>query len=163
VVWEASYSKRNFIGRSLTRLALTVGWLALATYTWGMGHEHLAYLTWIAGAVVLVLWIAMFVRMFQAQYSHSYRLTNRRLFVSTGIIHRRKDMMELMRIKDIFTRQQSLLDRGLGLGTVVVVPNEKEIPTFYLTGVDDPQEVMDLIWHHVRAERDQRSVKVEDV
>jgi len=90
-------------------------------------------------------------------------LTNRRLFVSTGIIHRRLDMMELMRIKDVFTRQQSLLERGLGLGTVVVVPSEKEIPTFYLAGVDDPQEVMDLVWHHTRAERDQRSVKVDSV
>jgi len=163
VVWDASYSKRNFIGRGLTRLALTLGWVALATYTWGMGHAHLAFLAWLAGGVVLVLWVAMFVRMFQAQYSHHYKLTNRRLFVSTGIFHRRRDMMELMRIKDVFTRQQSLLERALGLGTVVVVPNEKELPTFYLTGVDDPQEVMDLIWHQARAERDQRSVEVDQV
>jgi len=163
VAWEATYSKRNFIGRGLLRVALTIGWVALAAYTWGMGHERLAYLAWIAGGVVLVLWIAMFARMLQAQYSHLYQLTNRRLFVSTGIIHRRRDMLELMRVKDVFTRQQSLLERALGLGTVVVVPNEKEIPTFYLTGVDDPQEVMDLIWHHARAERDQRSVKVEAV
>jgi len=161
VVWEASYSKRNFIGRSLTRLALSIAWIALASYTWGMGHERLAGPTWFLGGVVLVLWIAMFLRMLQAQYSHSYRLTNRRVFVSTGIIHRRRDMMELMRIKDVFTRQQSLMERLLGLGTVVVVPSEKEIPTFYLTGVDDPQEVMDLIWHHARAERDQRSVNVD--
>jgi len=163
VVWEATYSKRNFIGRGLVRLALSIGWVALASYTWGMGHERLAGPTWVVGGVVLILWVAMFLRMLQAQYSHSYRLTNRRLFVSTGIIHRRHDMMELMRIKDVFNRQQSLLDRLLGLGTVVVVPNEKDIPTFYLTGVDDPQEVMDLIWHHARAERDQRSMKVEEV
>jgi membrane protein YdbS with pleckstrin-like domain len=161
--WEATYSGRNFIGRGFFCFALTIGWVALATYTWGMGHERLAGMTWVAGGVVLVLWIAMFLRMIQAQFSHHYRLTNRRLFVSTGIIHRRQDMMELMRIKDVFTRQQSLLERLLGLGTVVVVPSEKEIPTFYLTGVDDPQEVMDLIWHHARAERDQRSVKVEEV
>jgi len=163
VVWEASYSKRNFIGRGLFRLVLTIGWVALAAYTWGMGHERLAYLTWGVGGVVLVFWIAMFLRMIQAHQSHHYQLTNRRLFVSTGIIHRRRDMMELMRIKDVFTRQQSLLERLLGLGTVIVVPSEKEIPTFYLTGVNDPQEVMDLIWHHARAERDQRSVKVDSV
>lgn len=163
VVWESTYSKRNFIGRGLVRIVLSLGWVALASYTWGMGNERLAGPTWVVGGVVLILWVAMFLRMFQAQYSHSYRLTNRRLFVSTGIIHRRRDMMELMRIKDVFTRQQSLLERLLGLGTVVVVPNEKEIPTYYLTGVDDPQEVMDLIWHHARAERDQRSMKVEEV
>jgi len=163
VVWESSYSKKNFIGRGVFRLVLTVGWLGMAAYTWGMGHEHLALLTWFAGGVVLVLWVALFLRMLQAHQSHYYQLTNRRLFLTTGIINRRRDMMELMRIKDVFTRQQSLLERALRLGTVVVVPSEKEIPTFYLTGVADPQEVMDLIWHHARAERDQRSVKVDSV
>jgi membrane protein YdbS with pleckstrin-like domain len=163
VVWEAPYSKRNFIGRGLSLLVLTIGWVALAAYTWGMGHERLAILTWFAGGVVGILWIAMLLRMLQARHSHYYQLTNRRLFVSTGIIHRRRDMMELLRIKDVFTRQQSLLERWLRLGTVVVVPSEEEIPTFYLAGVDDPQEVMDLIWHHARSERDQRSIKVDDV
>jgi len=163
VVWEASYSKRNFIGRALVRLVLTFGWIALAAYTWGMGHEGMARFTWLVGAVVGVLWIALVLRMLQAHHSHHYKLTNRRLFVSTGIVHRRRDMMELLGIKDVFTRQQSLLDRWLGLGTVVIVPNEKDIPTFYLAGVDDPKELMDLIWHHARSERDHRSVKVDQV
>ncbi len=101
--------------------------------------------------------------MVQAHYSHYYRLTNRRLFVSTGVFNRRRDMMELLRVKDVFTRQQSLAERWLGLGTVVVEPNDKSLPTFYLAGVDDPKEVMDLIWHHARAERDHRSVKIDSV
>jgi len=163
VVWEARYSKRNFIGRLMVRGALTVAWLVLAIYTWGWGHENLAIPAWIALAVVAVLWFALIYRMVQAHYSHYYRLTNRRLFVSTGIVNRRRDMMELLQIKDVFTRQQSLTERWLGLGTVVVVPNEKELPTFYIPGVDDPKQVMDLIWHHARSERDQRSVKVDHI
>jgi membrane protein YdbS with pleckstrin-like domain len=162
-VWEARYSKRNFIGRLIVRFALTIGWVALAISTWRMGQENLAPLTWCALAVVVVLWVTLVSRMIQAHYSHFYRLTNRRLFVSTGVINRRRDMMELLRVKDVFTRQQSLLERWLGLGTVVVVPSEKELPTFYLAGVDDPKQVMDLIWHHARAERDQRSVKIDSV
>jgi len=163
IVWEATYSKRNFIGRTITRIVLTLAWVVLATYTWGDGHENRATLTWAAGLVVLLLWLALIVRVLQARYSHFYRLTNRRLFVSAGIFNRRRDMMELLTVKDVFTRQQSLFDRWLGLGTVVVVPNEKEIPTFYLTGVDDPKQVMDLIWHHARSERDHRSIKVDHV
>src|SRR6185312_12481837 len=85
VVWESTYSKRNFIGRGLVLLALSIAWVVLATYTWGMGHERLAYPTWFAGGVVVILWLALLVRMFQAQYSHYYQLTNRRLFLSTGI------------------------------------------------------------------------------
>jgi len=162
-VWLARYSKRNFIGRLIVRGALTVAWVALAVYTWGQGHENLAIPAWIALAVVVVLWIALIYRMIQAHYSHYYRLTNRRLFVSTGIFNRRRDMMELLQIKDVFTRQQSLMDRWLGLGTVVVVPTAKELPTFYIPGVDDPKQVMDLVWHHARSERDRRSVKVDQI
>jgi len=162
-VWEASYSMRNFIGRGLSRLVLTVAWLALAYYVWGRGHEGLANPTWLAAIVVGALWLHLFVRILMARFSHYYELTNRRLFVSTGIIHRRRDMLELMRIKEAYTRQQSLLDRWLDLGTVVVVPNDNAIPQFLLPGVDHPQQVMDLIWHHARAERDERSVKVDSV
>jgi membrane protein YdbS with pleckstrin-like domain len=163
VVWEARYSKRNFIGRLIVRTILTIAWLVLAVFTWGRGHENLAVPAWMALAVIVVLWIALVYRMVQAHYSHYYRLTNRRLFVSTGIVNRRRDMMELLRVKDVFTRQQSLTERWLGLGSVVVVPSEKELPTFYITGVDDPKQVMDLIWHHARSERDERSVKVDRV
>jgi len=162
-VWEGRYSKRNFIGRVAARIFLTLAWVGLAVYTWSFGHSDIEKVTWLALGVVVLLWAALVFRMLQAHYSHYYRLTNRRLFVSTGVINRRRDMMELLRVKDVFTRQQSLMERWLGLGTVVVVPSEKELPIFYLTGVDDPKEVMDLIWHHARAERDQRSVKVDRV
>jgi membrane protein YdbS with pleckstrin-like domain len=162
-IWEARYSKRNFIGRIALRVALTIAAGVLAYYTWGADHSNLAVPTWIGIGVVALLWVGLIYRMVQAHYSHYYRLTNRRLFVSTGVVNRRRDMMELLRVKDVFTRQQSLMERWLGLGTVVVVPTEKELPTFYLAGVDDPKEVMDLIWHHARAERDHRSVKVDSI
>jgi membrane protein YdbS with pleckstrin-like domain len=162
-VWEGRYSKRNFIGRIVFRLLASVSAGVLAYYVWGEGHVDLAILGWISLGIVALLWASLVYRMIQAHYSHYYSLTNRRLFVSTGVIHRRRDMMELLRVKDVFTRQQSLMERLLGLGTVVVVPTERELPTFYLAGVDDPKEVMDLIWHHARAERDHRSVKVDSV
>ena len=71
-------------------------------------------------------------------------------------------MMELLSVKDVFTRQ-TLIERWLSLGTVVVVSSERDLPVFYVTGVQDPKEVMDLIWHHARSERDHRSVKVDHV
>jgi membrane protein YdbS with pleckstrin-like domain len=163
VVWEARYSKRNFIGRIATRTLLTIAWVVLATETWGWHHSELTWLTWSGLGLVVLLWLALAIRIVQAHYSHYYRLTNRRLFVSTGMMNRRRDMMELLRVKDVYTRQQSLMERWLSLGTVVVVPGEKELPTFFVAGVDDPKQVMDLIWHYARSERDQRSVKVDHV
>ncbi len=163
VVWEGRYSMRNFIGRLVFAGLLSAGWVALAIYTWGMETQRSSSVAIVAGVVVVILWIWFGFRMMRARYSHYYRLTTRRLFVSTGIVHRRRDMLELLRLKDVFTRQQSLLDRMLGLGTVVVVSSDKDMPTFYVAGVDDPKRVMDLIWHHARSERDQRSVKIDQV
>jgi membrane protein YdbS with pleckstrin-like domain len=162
-VWDARYSMKNFIGRIGWRILATLAAGRLAYYTWAEGNGDLAKLAWIVVGVVTVLWVALIFRMIQAHYSHYYRLTNRRLFLNTGIVHRRRDMMELLRVKDVFAQQQSLMERWLGLGTVVVVPTERELPTFYLSGVNDPKQVMDLIWHHARAERDHRSVKVDSV
>src|SRR3954469_16265473 len=62
VVWEARYSKRNFIGRIIVRALLTIACVALAIYTWGMGHDRYATFTWIAGGAVVLLWVALLLR-----------------------------------------------------------------------------------------------------
>jgi len=162
VVWEAQYAMKNFAGRLAIRTLLTVGWLALAVATWGYDYGNLTILTVIAGIILAASWLSLICRIIQARFGHHYRLSTRRLFVSTGLMRRRRDMMELLKVKDVFTKQ-TLFERWLSLGTVVVVSSDRDLPTFYVTGVDDPKRVMDLIWHHARAERDRRSVKVEQV
>jgi len=162
VVWEASYSMRNFMGRIALRVLLTVAWLALALETWEEGHDAWAPVTIALGIGLIVLWVMLLYRMAQARYGHYYRLTNRRLFVSTGLMRRRRDQMELLRVKDVYTRQ-TLTERWMSLGTVIVVSSEKELPMFYLTGVSDPKQVMDLIWNAARSERDVRSTNIHSV
>jgi len=162
LVWEAKYAMKNFLGRILVRSVLTVAWIALAIAAWGYGNGYLAPLALISGAVLALFWAALIYRILLARWGHHYSLTTRRLFVSTGLLRRRRDMLELLRVKDVFIRQ-TLFERWLSLGTVVVVPADHDLPTFYVAGVQNPQEVLDLIWHHARAERDLRSVKVDQV
>jgi hypothetical protein len=162
LIWEGRYSMKNFLGRFAWRVVLSIAWAVMAVETWANGHENLAAFTIILGVALLIFWGMLAFRVLQARYGHFYRLTNRRLFVSTGITNRRRDQMELLRVKDVYTRQ-TLTDRWLSLGTVVVVSTEKELPVFYLTGVDDPKQVMDLIWHEARSERDNRSAKVQAI
>jgi membrane protein YdbS with pleckstrin-like domain len=165
VVWEGRYSARNFLGRWILLGIAAIGWgvLAARTQTIARPGEMMSRPAMLAGVVVVGLTLLLIYRMLMARYSHYYKLTTRRLFVSTGFMHRRRDQMELLRVKDVFTRQLTLFDRILGLGTVVVAPTDKDIPTLLIAGVDEPKRVMDLIWHHARAERDQRSVKVDSV
>ncbi len=163
VVWESAYSMRNFLGRIAFRVILTIAWLAMAIETWGTRtYNNLAPMTIALGVVLLVFWMLLLYRMAQARYGHYYRLTNRRLFVSTGLMRRRRDQMELLRVKDVYTRQ-TLLERSMSLGSVIVVSSENEAPMFYITGVDDPKQVMDLIWNAARTERDNRSTNIHSV
>lgn len=161
-VWEGGYSLRNFSGRVLLRVLLTIGLIVLAVETWGEQRQYLMPLTLIVGLVVIGLWLGLLYRVMHARFGHKYRLSNRRLFVATGLFRRREDQMELLHVKDVFVRQM-LTDRLLSTGTVVVVSSERELPTFYLVGVEEPQAVLDLIWHHARKEREMRTTKVESV
>ncbi len=161
-VWEARYSLKNFLGRVTLWTFLTIFWIALGIYTWGYGHQTLSFLAIVGGIALGIAWIGLGWRILQAQYGHYYRLTNRRVFVSTGLFSRRRDQMELLRVQDVYTKQ-TLAQRWLSIGTVIITSDDAHLPMLYLAGVDDPKYVMDLCWHHARAERDRRSVKVDQI
>jgi hypothetical protein len=164
VVWEARYSLKKFLGRLIVWTIMTVAWLGLLFGVWSKNEFHGAGAVTVdaLGVAVALAWIFLLFRMFQARQSHFYRLTTRRLFLSSGLFHRRRDQMELIGIKDVFERQ-TLGERWLSVGTVVVVAPKAELPTFYLTGVNDPKRVMDLIWHYARVEREGKTVQVENL
>jgi len=71
--------------------------------------------------------------------------------------------MELLKVQDVYVKQQGLVHRLMNLGTVVIESSEDRLPIHYLAGVDDPNTVMDRIWKYARTERDMRSVKVDQV
>jgi hypothetical protein len=160
-VWEGVYSLRNFLGRLLLLALLTAGCIVLAGMTWDNNHPVSKFVTIVWGAAMAIAWVVLLYRIVQARGGHHYELTNRRLFVATGLFRRRREQLELLRIKDVFL-QQSFSQRWLSLGTVVVVPDASQLPTFCLAGVDAPAHVMDLIWHCSRAEREGKTLQVEN-
>ena len=110
----------------------------------------------------MVFWIHLGYQLIRAYRSHYYRLTTRRPFVASGFFHRRVDQIELVRIKDLYT-QQSMTGSWLGVGTVFVISSEQSLPRAALVGIDEPQRIMDLIWHHTRLHEDRKTTKVENV
>ena len=80
----------------------------------------------------------------------------------TGLLHRRLDQVELLRVKDVFVRQ-SLLGKWFGIGHVVVVSSEATLPRATLYGIERPRYVMDLIWLRTRAELDNKTSRIEQV
>jgi membrane protein YdbS with pleckstrin-like domain len=162
-VWEGRYSMRNYLGRVILLSILSVAWGVMAIFAWGYDYTGLAIPALIAGIVLVLLWAGVLTRMARAHFGYKYRLTTRRLFISTGIFHRETDQLELLRVQDVYNRQQNLTERLLGVGSVIIVSDQKTMPNYVLLGVSDPKGVMDLIWHHARAEQDQRNVRVEQL
>jgi hypothetical protein len=160
-LWEGRYSAKNFLGRGVFNAALIVAWLALAAATWGFGY-NLAFLTYLTGGAVLLYCCLTGFKYLRARRNSYYRLTSRRLFLTTGIFQRRVDQVELVRIKDLFVRQ-TMVGSWLDLGTVILISSEPTLPKAVLLGIEGPQHVRDLIWHHTRLERDQRTSEVNHV
>lgn len=162
-IWAGRYSMWNFFGGIALRVGLTVLYALSLVWSRNDAEYVFARINWVFGYALLLFWLYLGYRMARAWFSHYYRLTNRRLFVSNGIVRRRRNMMELLRVKDVTTRQDSLFERWFSLGTVMVVSTEKGAPVFSMPGVRNPKEVLDMIWHHARTERDLHSVKVDHV
>jgi hypothetical protein len=161
-LWEGRYSPRNFLGRAFCGGLFVVGWVALALATWIFGYTNLAWLTYTAGVAIVVYWLAVGLKLFRIRRNHYYRLTTRRLFLTTGLFDRRLDQVELIRIKDLFVRQ-NLLGAWLDVGTLILISSEETLPKAHLLGIEEPQRIRDLIWHHSRLERDERTNEVNPV
>ena len=162
-IWEGRYSMKNFIMRLTGIGIVTVAWTALWFWSHaGTDRGGWSTLAVVAGILLLLVWLVLARRIILARFGHKYRLTDRRVFVATGVFTRRRDQMELIKAQDVFTNQ-TISQRLFGVGTVVVVSSEAHFPIMYLTGVDEPKEVMDLVWKHARSERDNRAVHVDQV
>jgi hypothetical protein len=165
VVWEGRLSLKNFVGRFVLRVLASVGWIVLAYFAYGRGEVEAFWnpLAIVAGIAVLAFWLQLGWRVFYARAGHFYRLTNKRLFVWSGVFRRRVDQLELLNVDDVFVQHKSLFARMLHVGTVVIEASEERSPLTYLVGVDEPEKVMDTVWHTSRAEREGHTVRVDRV
>lgn len=161
-LWEGRYSSKNFIGRAILAGLFVLVPIVLALATWVSGYSNLWFWTYLVGGASLLYCCYMGVKFLRARRNHYYRLTSRRLLLTTGVFHRRVDQVELVRVKDLFVRQ-TMVGAWLDVGTVTLVSSEETLPKAVLLGVDGPQHVRDLIWHHTRLERDQRTSEVNAV
>jgi hypothetical protein len=161
-LWEGRYSAKNFLGRAICAGLFLCAWIVLALATWGFGYPALAWLTYGSGAAIVVYWFTLAFKFFRVRRNHYYQLTTRRLFLTTGLFHRRVDQVELVRIKDLFV-QQNLVGAWLDVGTVILISSEETLPKAHLLGIEEPQRIRDLIWGNSRIERDTRTSEVNPV
>ncbi len=161
-IWEGHYSTKNFIGRFILGVLIVLGWLYLGFSTRNPQNGNWSVWVLLLGIAVVAYLLNVAYRFIRAYRGHHFRLTTRRLFVTTGFFQRRIDQLELLRIKDVYL-QQSMIGDWLRIGHVVVISSEPSLPKAYLLGIDDPRNVMDLIWNQMRLEQAEKTAHVKQV
>ncbi len=67
-------------------------------------HQPDARGTWITSAAVILYGFVLGWQILLARFGHFYELTDRRLFIDTGVFRRRRDQIELLRVQDVYVK-----------------------------------------------------------
>ncbi|MBV8780393.1 MAG: PH domain-containing protein [Phycisphaerae bacterium] len=86
-----------------------------------------------------------------------YRITNYRVDFERGLLSRNIDTLELWHIEDIHFHQ-SLLDRILNVGTIVIIGHDETMPRLDMTGLPNPRPLYETLKQRVISVKRQRGV-----
>ncbi|HEY8665375.1 MAG TPA: PH domain-containing protein [Tepidisphaeraceae bacterium] len=86
-----------------------------------------------------------------------YRITNYRIDYERGVFTKRIDTLELWHVEDI-SFEQSLIDRILGVGNILIVSHDTTTPRLLLHGLPHPRPVFDALKERIIAVKRQRGV-----
>lgn len=134
-------------------IALGIAGLALAVFlffaTAGLFSLVGLFVSTIGGGIVSWAFIKV--------ASVSYRVDTLRVEVERGILRKRIDNLELWRVKDIQFRQ-SLVQRMLSVGDIVLVTSDATNPSVELRGIPAPRALYDALRDAVDKVRQGRGV-----
>jgi hypothetical protein len=154
-LWEGSFSPKAMYGRMMLLAMVTAASLIAVALLW---NQPVGWLTVVAG--IIILWGALGVSIFYRRLAVHYRLTRYRLFHERGIVSRVTDRLETIDIDDVIVKQ-TLLDRLVGTGTILVMSSDRTAPEVRMAGIDQVSHVADLIDTTRRAERQRRGIHLE--
>jgi uncharacterized membrane protein YdbT with pleckstrin-like domain len=89
-----------------------------------------------------------------------YELTNQRFIHQRGILVRTTDRIDVVDIDDV-TFRQGIIQRMLGVGTIILAGSDKTHPKLTLVGIDQVDKVSAMIDEVRRKERRRRSVHID--
>jgi hypothetical protein len=91
-----------------------------------------------------------------------YELTSQRIRVISGMVGHKTDEADLIGVKDLRV-EQSLTDRGLGIGNVIVTTTDPNQPTIVLRKIANPGEVKERIRRAMLDEKARRGVDYREM
>ena len=92
----------------------------------------------------------------------AYELTTQRLKISSGILNRKLDELELFRVKD-YSMNQPFFLRMVSLGNLTLVTSDASSPTVNISAIPNVEDVREKLRTAVQNERDRKRVRELDV
>jgi membrane protein YdbS with pleckstrin-like domain len=155
-LWRGGYSPKAMIGPIAGAAFITI-----AAFIGALIFSK-AVVAYALLAIVFLAWLGVLMVFATRRLGVHYRLTTQRFFRERGILRRVTDRVEVIAIDDI-TVEQGPIERLLGIGTIKMASNDHTDPVFVLDGIEDVQQVADIIDEARRAERNRRSVRMESI
>ena len=94
--------------------------------------------------------------------SRVYEITTERIKVTTGLVSKRTDDLELYRVKDTVLEEPVLL-RLAGAGNIVLTTNDATTPTLVLEGITGAKELREELRKHIEACRDRKRTRLTEL
>ncbi|MFC4076499.1 PH domain-containing protein [Salinithrix halophila] len=111
---------------------------------------------WLVIPIFIAIWKAIELK------STRYRLTTERIRVTTGILSKQTEEVELYRVRDI-SLEQPFRYRVFGKGNLVLTTSDESAPTLSLEAIPRPGELLDVVRKHVEHCRDRKRVREIDI
>jgi len=160
-IWQGAYSPRAMIAAWIGCGALLIAAVVLGIWLQvsGLWTGGLMWAVLLGSVVIVTLYTGLLY--VYRRVSIHYRLTSQRFYHQHGILYRITDRIDLFDIEDISCRQ-NILDRMLGLGTLVVSSRDASHPQLALRGIENAQQVAASIDDVRRKEQMRRGILLEN-
>ncbi len=109
------------------------------------------------GAAPVLVGAFLLLSVWMRTRSARWKLTSRRIEIETGLLSKKIDTLELWRVRDVELRQ-SLLDRLVGVSTLLVTAHDAGSPVLEVRGVPGDRSTYDRLMAAVMLARQQRGV-----
>ncbi|MEX0676196.1 MAG: PH domain-containing protein [Pirellulales bacterium] len=153
-LWEGTYSPKAMLGLAVGCALLSIVLLVLA-----LGYAS-GWFRWILLLAIVAVWVAAAVRLAVKRLGIRYKLTTHMFYHQRGVLTRVTDRIELIEIHDV-TWEQGLFDRLVNVGKIKIESSDRTDPVFFLTGVEDVENVAQTIDKARRGEQVRRGRRID--
>lgn len=154
-LWEGGYSGKAMIGSWALAAVLSVALIGGGVFFGPPGWM-------IGGGAAVLLWLFFAGQLVVRKLSVHYELTTQRFIHKAGILSRRTDRIELIDVDDV-TFVQGIIQRIVNVGSIKIVSSDRTHPELTLRGIDDVENVSNMIDDARRRERRRRGLHIETI